>query len=173
MYVTNRADGTLSLIDASSLTQTATWAVGRFPWWVSLSADGSTAYVSNIASNKVSFVNTTSGTVWTTARVGTAPWSAVADPTYYRVYVANTEDGSLTFLNGDGSIDHTTSIATGAKPYELEVTPAGNSLLVPDFTNGTLWFYRIRSTSLRQTGSMSLGGTPASVTSIHEVVVTN
>jgi len=92
------------------------------------------------------------------------------DPNTDAVYVTNADDGTLSFLRRDGTTTKTVSVGAGSTPYELDITPRGNSLLVPNYGTGTLLWYTIKTTSLRASGSITLGGTPTAVASIREAI---
>ncbi|MGC5124300.1 hypothetical protein ACPXBE_25875, partial [Escherichia coli] len=70
MYVANSSDNTVSVINAATNTVTATIAVGRNPFGITLSPDGSKLYVVNSADATVSAVNTATNTVTATIAVG-------------------------------------------------------------------------------------------------------
>ncbi len=168
MYVTNKGDGTLAVVNTQSLTVSGTISVGACPWYVSLSPDGSIAYVSNIADGTVTLVSTVSQSVVNTASAGVAPWAVVAnpDPTNPYVYVTSAGGGTLSYLNADGSLNHVATVASNTSLYEASVTPLLGRLVVPDYTNGTLYVYKIKWSSPWPNAQMSLGGTPTAVTTL-------
>ncbi len=172
LYVTNRNSGTLSVVDTSTLRSTAEVPVGSYPWSISLSNDGSTAYISNKSSSTVTMFSTLLNSVIGTVQVGVGPASVLVnpDPTQDTIFVNNTEDGNVQLLRSDGSTQQSMNLSTGAKPYGLGVTPHYNSVLVPDYGNGYLMWYKAKLTGVRPAGSMQLGGKPYAVTSIlHQV----
>jgi YVTN family beta-propeller protein len=65
-YVTNSADGTVSVVDLFNLTVTKTIPVGVEPVGCCLTPNGTKLYVANEISNSVSVIDTTSDTVTTT-----------------------------------------------------------------------------------------------------------
>jgi YVTN family beta-propeller protein len=65
-YVTNSADGTVSVVDLIGLTVTTTIPVGVEPIGCCLTPNGTTLYVTNEISDSVSVIDTTSDTVTTT-----------------------------------------------------------------------------------------------------------
>jgi YVTN family beta-propeller protein len=172
LYVTNRTSQTLSVIDTGTLSVTATIPVGHYPWDIAVSPDGLTGYITNIASSKVTMFSTTSLSVVGTASVGTGPGAILAAPdaSWDRVYVSNTEDGNITYLRFGGWWAQTQNVGTNSKPYGLNVTPLGNSLLVADYGTGTLFYYKVKWNGTRPTGSTTLGGSPYAVTSIRHQV---
>jgi YVTN family beta-propeller protein len=63
----------VSVIDSSTNTVTATIAVGTYPMGISVSPDGSKIYVADVRSNEVSVINTATNTVEDTIKVGGYP----------------------------------------------------------------------------------------------------
>src|SRR5215510_8188845 len=64
-YVTNFGDNTVSVIDSTTNTVTATIPVGSNPVGVAVTPNGASAYVANGTSNDVSVLATASNTVVT------------------------------------------------------------------------------------------------------------
>lgn len=64
-YITNLNDNTVSVIDTATNTVTATIAVGKAPYGVAVTPDGTKTYVTNSSdsSNGVSVIDTASNTV--------------------------------------------------------------------------------------------------------------
>ncbi len=90
-YITNYGDNTVSVINVATNTVIDTIAVGRNPYAVSVSADGSKVYVTNLRDSTVSVINTATNTVTDTIKVGSHPIAfgdfisthkAVGIPTY-------------------------------------------------------------------------------------------
>ena len=65
-YITNLDANTVSVIDTTSNTVTATIPVGADPWGVAVTPDGSTVYVANDGDGTVSVIATASNTVTAT-----------------------------------------------------------------------------------------------------------
>src|SRR5947208_1571428 len=57
-YITNALDNTVSVIDTTTNTVTATFPVGAGPSGVAVTSDGSKVYVTNGGSNTVSVIDT-------------------------------------------------------------------------------------------------------------------
>src|SRR5262245_16410651 len=62
-YVTNSTDNTVSVIDSSTNTVTATIPVGSTPRGIAVTPNSAVAYVANALSNNVSVIDTASNTV--------------------------------------------------------------------------------------------------------------
>ena len=79
-YITNSGDNTVSVIDTTSSTVTATLTVGNSPFGVAVTPDGSTVYVGNRSDNTVSVIDTASNTV-------TATIPGFSDPIAFGVFI--------------------------------------------------------------------------------------
>jgi YVTN family beta-propeller protein len=87
-YITN-GENTVSVIDTATNAVTATIPVGRFPFAVAVTADGSRVYVANNNSpGTVSVIDTASNTVIATIPVGSGPIGVAVTADGSRVYVA-------------------------------------------------------------------------------------
>src|SRR5215467_1300255 len=90
-YITDFNSGTVSVIDT---TQNAVIGspipVGRNPYGVAVTPDGSTAYVANLGSGTVSVIDTGTNTViGTPITDDSAPTGVAVSPNGTRVYVAS------------------------------------------------------------------------------------
>ncbi len=81
-YITNLGDGTVSVINTSSDTVTATVNVGTSSESAAVSPDGATVYVANNGAGTVSVINTSSNTVTATVTIGSSagPDNVVVSP---------------------------------------------------------------------------------------------
>jgi YVTN family beta-propeller protein len=89
VYVTNFKDNTVSVIDASTRTVTATVPVGEDPIGVAVDPGSHTVYVANEVSRTVSVIDASTRTVTATVPVGGNPVQVAVDPGTHTVYVAN------------------------------------------------------------------------------------
>ena len=94
-YITNLDASTVSVIDTTSNTVTATIPVGSGPLGVAVTPDGSTVYVTNFIDGTVSVIATASNTVTATIPVGNNPFGVTASPDGSTVYVANEAAGTV------------------------------------------------------------------------------
>ena len=109
VYVTNRLDDTVSVINAATNSVVGLpIAVGRDPWGVAVTPDGGRVYVANRASNTVSVIETRTNTVVDTdpttdgvnpIRVGSRPFGVAVTPYGSRVYVANALSNSVSVID--------------------------------------------------------------------------
>jgi len=132
-YVTNFRGNTVSVIDTSTNTVTATIAVGNGPDGVVFSPDDSRVYITNLAGSSISVIDTVSQTV-----VATIPLGALLLPGP----VAITPDGKTLYLtdssNGDVEVVSTvtnTLIATvpGGGFGGIAITPNGAFVYAQSF----------------------------------------
>ena len=180
MYVTNRTSGTMAVIDTVTLKQINQVEIWRYagidsitgrtkpcyPWYIALSPDGTIAYITDVNAGVLYLVSTVTGAVSRSVFLGAAPWGVLAnaDPGNPSVYTVNTDDGVLTYLQFDGTISKTVSLGTTQYPHGLALSPHYNSLLVT--IGSSLNWYRVKASSPRPDGGMSLGGSPRAVTTI-------
>jgi DNA-binding beta-propeller fold protein YncE len=96
VFATNRAEGTLSIVNAADFKELDRLAVGALPEWLGIDADRGIVYVANSGVNTLSFIHqdpkTSRFTVFATLVVGPAPKAAAVDPGSGRVYVPAFED---------------------------------------------------------------------------------
>jgi len=177
IYVTCRSDDNVAVVDTSSLSVSRTIDAGHTPWSISLRSDGDLAYVSNINEGSISVISTdpnySGAGVLGRLTVGNGTWSVLRNPDWgtHIIYATNSDDGTLSVLSSWwGGFQKQNSIPIGQAnstgPYEMGLTPAGNSLLVPNYGGGALNILKIKSTSARPTGNISVGGTPMAVATI-------
>src|SRR5262245_58831357 len=128
-YVTNFASNTVSVIDTSTNTVTATIPVGNGPNGVVASPDGTRVYVSDFSGSAISVIDTATNTVTATFPLpGTIP-----------VFLAITPDGKILYVpTGNGSVlvidaatgSVVTNIFTGIPVFAAAVTPNGSRVYV-------------------------------------------
>jgi YVTN family beta-propeller protein len=97
LYVTNRDENTVSVIDVSApdpaaFKEIARLPVGRLPEGVGIDPDRGVAYVGNSGESTVSLIDGGKLNVFATLIVGPTPKAAVVDPVTGRVYVATKTD---------------------------------------------------------------------------------
>ena len=111
--MTNRADGTVTRIDPTTLV-TTTIPVGHSPAAVSVNAAG--AWIANAGDNRVVRVDTDTNAVAGTTPVGEGPTAVAATPT--AIWVANGGDGTVMRLDPkSGTVQRT--IHLGGTPDSL------------------------------------------------------
>lgn len=100
VWVTNRADSSISVIDAARDTVIAKIeSGGQFPIRVKFTPDGREAWVSCLQSNAVTVFDAKSRRLLATIAVGAAPVGIQMAPDGKRAYVANTNDDLVTVID--------------------------------------------------------------------------
>jgi YVTN family beta-propeller protein len=117
VYVANFGAGTVSVIDTKTGKVTDSITVGKAPYGIVFSPDGTRAYVTNHFGNTVSVINTKTRTVTATIPVGIDPWSIAITPDGKHVYTAN--DG--------GPSDPTVSVITTKTRKVATITGAAGA----------------------------------------------
>jgi YVTN family beta-propeller protein len=135
VFVTNRGDGTVSIIDPLTDTVISTIKVGVWPHGVTFNADGSKAYVANLSSNSLSVIDTATLTVTNTITVKNNPVAMVV--AQGQLYV--TEDGGNGVIVVDVKSDTIISdIQLPGKPFGLSTNSQGTKIYVADRTNNSV-----------------------------------
>jgi YVTN family beta-propeller protein len=94
-YITNSGDGTVSVIDTTKNTVVKTIKLGKTPFGVAVTPDGSKVYIANQGDGTVSVIDAASNKVIATIDVGTNPFGVAVTPDGKTVYVANQGDGTV------------------------------------------------------------------------------
>ena len=120
-YVTNRVDGTVSVIATASNTVIATISVGGGPFGVAVTPDDSKVYIANTGSNSVSVIATASNTVIATIPVGGGPFGVAVTPDGSKVYVANGQNDSVSVIATATNTVTGSPIHVGGNPYGASI----------------------------------------------------
>ena len=133
-YITNFNSNTVSVINTSSNTVTATVPVGKNPLGVAVSSDGTKVYVTNVnykGRGTVSVIDTATKKVSATIDIGYkySPCGIAVTPDGKKVFLANRD------INGVSIIDTATNtvigtIPVGANPLGVAITPDGKKVYV-------------------------------------------
>jgi YVTN family beta-propeller protein len=135
-YITNFLGNTVSVVDTTTNTVTATIPVGQGPEGVAVSPDGSTVYVANNPAGTVSVIATASNTV--TATIPVAPlglsiaiFGLAVTPDGSTLYVANNGRGfGNIVVIATASNTVTATIPVGAAAQGAAMTPDGSEVYV-------------------------------------------
>jgi len=164
LYVNNRNDNTLSVIDTAdcnAITSSGcgavlpTTAVGNFPDQEVVDQATNTIYVSNRTDNTVSVVNgaicnagdtSGCGQTWPTIAVGDSPQAIGINPITNTIYVTNTNDNTVSVIDGSTCNGSDTSgcgqavatIAVGSGPRSVGVDPNTDTIFVGNRDDGTV-----------------------------------
>ena len=157
MYVANYSDGTVSVIDTTTDTVTATVTVGSGPLF--LASVGTKMYVANSADGTVSVIDTTTDTVTATVTVGSGPLFLASVGT--KMYVANYSDGTVSVI--DTTTDTVTATVTvGSGP--LFLASVGTKMYVANYSDGTVSV--IDTTTDTVTATVTVGSGPNFLASV-------
>ena len=113
-YIPNYVSDNVSVINTATNAVVATIAVGKKPYGVSTSPDGSRVYVANPGSNYLSVINTATNTVVATIAVGNFPIGVSTSPDGSRVYVANYQSHNVSVINT--ATNAVANIGVGTRP---------------------------------------------------------
>lgn len=139
IYVTNRYNGTVTVIDGATNKVTGTIPVGSGPFAVAVDPVTDTVYVANDFYNTVSVIDGATNKVTATIAVGANPTGVAVDPLTDTVYVVNTADGTMSVIDGaTNSVTDTVNVG-GAYTLveEVAVDPATDTIYTGDL-QGTL-----------------------------------
>jgi YVTN family beta-propeller protein len=92
LFVTNRDDNNVSVINLADFKEVARLPVGRTPEGLGVDAGRGVVYVGNFADGSVSFIDAVKLNLFATLSVGQTPKAAVVDPSTGRVYVPSQLD---------------------------------------------------------------------------------
>ncbi len=144
IYVTNRDDDTVSVIDPNAPATVATISLptGAAPDFLA-TTQNSAVFVANAGNNTVSAINLTTNIVTNTINVGTNPVAMAELPSNTRLYVANAgtggTGGSLTSINTlDYSVNPAIVGVTWTSPAWVVARSDSQRLFVLDKGAGTV-----------------------------------
>lgn len=169
VYVTNRVDNTVSLIDettcnaqrtSSCSTAHRTVTVGALPRFMAVDHTTSTLYIANRDDSTLSMLNIRScnaHTAWgcrstpPTVRVGLLPYGVVVDQAAHTVYVGNVGDSTVSRIDGGTCNANLTSgcsklaptVQTGGWPTNLLVDKVHATLYVSQNVDATVSVLRL------------------------------
>jgi YVTN family beta-propeller protein len=127
IYVANRANGSVTVIDGTTNTALGTVTVGTSPVDVAVNAVTDKVYVANSLSNNVTVINgITLQTV--TVSTGTYPTAIAVNPVTNKIYVANKNSNNVTVI--DGASNSTATVAVGTFPVGVAVNSRTNKIYV-------------------------------------------
>ena len=118
IWIANRDDGTISVLDPYTLGMTGTMLSGRAPVRIAFSSDGSRAYVVNAGEGSVSIFDARGRTRLGAIPVGLYPLGIAVDPNGTRAYVVSTRDDEISVLD---LATNTVSerIRVGPQPFDV------------------------------------------------------
>lgn len=125
VYVTNRNDNTVSVIDPATNTAVKTIPVGGGPSGIAVTPNGAFAYVVNEFDNTVSVIDAAAEAVVATVPVGNGPRGIAITPNGAFAYVTNASDNTVSVINTANDTVVGLPISVGGFPNGIAITPDG------------------------------------------------
>jgi YVTN family beta-propeller protein len=129
VWVSNEAEGTVTVYEARSATALAEVHTGDGPSDICFTADGETAFVTNEASGTVSWIDASSRKKVRDMAVGKVPQGLVLTPDGRTLVVANYGSDAVSLVSLDEQRE-IARIATGRGPVDVALSSATTSGLV-------------------------------------------
>ena len=129
VFVTNRADASVSVLDVVSRTIIGTVPVGPQPYGIAMHPFLPRVYVTSYAADRVDVIDSTSLTVVDAIKVGDGPAGLVVHPAGAILYVANYIAGTVSAIDVATQATLAT-VATPDLPVGLALAPDGSKLYV-------------------------------------------
>ena len=173
VYVANGFDDTVSVIDGSRNTVTATVPVGDYPHGVAVDPGTHTVYVANTDADTVSVIDGSRNTVTATVPVGDYPRRVAVDPGTHTVYVANGNGGTVSVIDGSTHAV-TATVDVDGNPNGVAVDPVTHIVYVTKLYEDTLSLIDGKTHAV--TATVKVDGGPNGVAvdpGTHTVYVTN
>lgn len=161
VWVSNRADDTVTPIDPVALSAGTPVAVGREPLGIAVDPAGARLYVANQDDDSVSVVDTATSVEVGRIRVGDGPLGVAVNPAGTRVYVGNYRAGTVSVID-TASARVVDTIGVGGLPFGVAVSPDGAKVYVADTRRGRVVV--IGTVSNTVTGTVRVGRQPIGVT---------
>ena len=159
-YITNYADGTVSVIVTATNTVTATVSVGITPFGIVVNSKGTKLYVTNWGSNTVSVINA-SNNITATVPVGSEPKGIALNPEETKVYVANTNSTTVSVID-TATNTVTATVPVGKSPLGVAVNSAGTKVYVTNYGSNTVSVIDTATNTV--TATVPVGSVPTGVT---------
>lgn len=160
-YVTNPGNDTVSVINTTTNTVTATIEAGANPYGVAVTPNGANAYVANFVSNTVAVVDTRAIPISISdgLAVGDGPAGVAASSDGTRVYVTNQLDNTVSAINtADLGI---VEIPVEDQPLGVAVSPDSGTAYVTNLGSDTVSV--INTATDRVTATINVGDRPFGV----------
>jgi YVTN family beta-propeller protein len=131
VYVVNRSNNSVTVIDGKSRAAIATVPTGTGPEGIAVNPVTNRIYVANTTGSSVTVIDGASDTV--VATVPTASYSQVVavNPTTNKIYVANNYAHSVSVI--DGATNTAVTLRVGQGPRAIATNPATNKIYVANY----------------------------------------
>lgn len=136
-YVTNRAAGTVTVIDTTTNTVIGTIAVGSTPDALAIKPDGTRLYVTSQDNNTVKVVNTSTRAVTATIAM-TTPSAIAINSSGSTLYVTSHDTGKVVKIaTSTNTVTGVLTLPTGSRPTGIVVSPDKTKIyVISDKTTG-------------------------------------
>ncbi len=161
LYVPNANANTVSVVNTVDNSLVTTISVGKFPFGVSVSPDGSRVYITNQNDNTVSVINTVNNTVVATVPVERQPQGIVVSPDGSRVYVANLLSGFISVIDALNNIVVST-IPTQFPARGVSISPDGSRVYATNEAGGAVSVINTDDNTV--ISSITVGTSPIGIT---------
>ncbi|HEU0100349.1 MAG TPA: PQQ-dependent catabolism-associated beta-propeller protein [Allosphingosinicella sp.] len=128
VFVSNEQSSVIHVIDAHTLAERASIAVGKRPRGMAMSPDGKILYVAVSDDDRIAAVDAATGKVGFYLPSGPDPETLAVSPDGRTLYVANEDDSLLTFIDS-GSRRIVREVAVGGEPEGTAVSPDGRTVV--------------------------------------------
>lgn len=152
LYVANNLANTVSVIDTTTKTITATIKIGTYPYTTLVSSDGKTIYASNWGDATISVINAASKSVTAVIPVGQHPTAMVLDNHDNKLYVTDANSDAISIVNTQSnkeidrlSVSPYAKAPLSSSPQGLAMSQNGKYLYVVDAGNNEVVVIDLKS----------------------------
>ena len=143
-YVSDGADGTVTVLDLVYLRRERVLQVGLEPTGMAVNPLRNEVYVANAGSDSISVIDAEKNDVVRTIGVHRAPYALDVSPDGRRAYVANSGSNTVSVIDLDTRREIATA-ATGEAPGVVRVAPDNRTLVVSNRAAGSVSVYTIHA----------------------------
>ncbi len=142
IYVTNTADGTISVIDTKT-KKTKTLNTGGKPELIHANHDRSLLFISNFNNNAIHVIDSNKGEIVHEITGLEGPEEAVPSEDEDRLYIVNFNKAKVYVYKMDGYEKLDEAYSTGSKP--IGVVPVGNKIYVTNYGDNAVSVIELKS----------------------------
>jgi YVTN family beta-propeller protein len=160
-YITNSGSNSVSVIRVADDTVINTITVGKGPFGVAATPDGSKVYIANTLSSTISVIDTLTNKVISTLAVENAPRALALSPQGHRLYIVHDRFGMMDYARisvvdtVENAVAHVSSDPLLAK-HGVAISPDGSQVYISNFGGNDLLvfdaqeFKRVKTVPLGQ-----------------------
>lgn len=158
--ITNKKDGSVSIVDLTTETVLSTIPVGKAPIGVAVDRELNIAVIGNSRDDTVSIIDLDTYQVTSTIPVGNKPEGIAVNPLNHTGLVVNHKDDYLSVIDLT-SLSVTHAIPTGKKPKDISIDPLLNVAAVINKKDHTVSV--IDMNTYQETSRISVGKDPKAI----------